>query len=95
MVKRNEMATRVGALNATIAAKAAERATLAESLTALQARFQALSTLRIWAEAETGETIPLGERMRYLGHTYECILAHEKALTRRPSNPQYWKEAEV
>lgn len=53
---------------------------------------RALAEMTHWAELSSGATMKEGARVRYFGRTYICIKDHTKALTRSPSNEEYWRE---
>ena len=100
----HELLTRKAAILAKIAAIQADRTTLRERLQekaqalaeveTMASRWKTLAEMTLWAELDSGAAISEGQRVRYLMHTYECIQAHTKALTRRPTVEQYWKEME-
>lgn len=82
----------------------AERDTLREQLRektreALDAmniaeRWRARAEMTLWAELSSGASVAVGDRVRYMLRTYECIKAHSKALTRSPLSLEYWQEVE-
>ena len=55
-------------------------------------RWRALAEMTLWAELDSGASIKVGDRVRYMLRTYECTADHTKALTRRPTVTEYWKE---
>lgn len=63
----------------------AEAERVAESL-------RAELSIPIWAELDSGASIAVGDRVRYVLRVYECTTAHTKALTRRPTVDTYWRE---
>ena len=62
-----------------------ERVTLLEKI-------QRLKSMTLWAELDSGASIKVGDEVRYFFKTYHCIKAHTKALTRRPTDTEYWVE---
>ena len=62
-----------------------ERVTLLEKI-------QKLKNMTLWAELDSGASIAVGTEVRYFLKTYKCIKAHAKALTRRPTDSEYWEE---
>lgn len=70
--------------------------TIAESRAAqFESRIAALQeklSMPIWAELESGSTVRIGTKVRYMLRVYECIAEHTKALTRLPTNGNYWQE---
>ena len=76
------------------------RTQLADKLTelaaanSLAARWRALADMTYWAELASGATVKSGDRVRYLGRTYECTQEHAKALLLSPQNGAYWQKAE-
>ena len=65
-----------------------------EERESLIVRLQARLHMPVWAELDSGASIRAGETVRYALAEYTCILSHTKALTRRPTNPEYWTPAE-
>lgn len=49
-------------------------------------------SITTWAELDSGASIAVGDRVRYVLKVYECTAAHTKALTRRPTVDTYWRE---
>lgn len=43
-----------------------------------------------WAEDESGHSYAVGDKRRYLTNIYRCVKAHTKALTRRPTDGEFW-----
>jgi hypothetical protein len=87
--------TRIGAIKT----EKAEAVTLAERLQQRFAEAEQLATslraelsIAIWAELDSGASIAVGDRVRYMLKVYECTTAHTKALTRRPTVETYWRE---
>lgn len=63
----------------------AERVTLLEKI-------QRLKSVTLWAELDSGASVAVGDEVRYMFKNYRCIKAHTKALTRRPTDTEYWEE---
>lgn len=57
----------------------------------LIARLRMKLAMPLWAELDSGASIAVGYECRYMLHEYRCITAHTKALTRRPTNTEYWE----
>ena len=53
-------------------------------------KWRALAEMTRWAELSSGAAINAGDRVRHGLHTYACVKAHTKALTRSPINTEYW-----
>lgn len=48
--------------------------------------------LPVWAELDSGVQITAGETARYMGSVFTCVASHTKALARRPTNEEFWRE---
>ncbi|MEG0766536.1 MAG: hypothetical protein RR482_02365 [Clostridia bacterium] len=49
-------------------------------------------SMPVWAELDSGATVAVGTKVRYMLKVYECTTEHTKALTRLPSNGSCWRE---
>ena len=102
MNKREELIARIRQIKAdrtSLAARLADSDTLLAQLrqerdesAALLAHWRGLAEMTLWAELASGAAVKLGDRVRYLLCTYECVKDHTKALTRSPLNAEYWQE---
>lgn len=83
---------RIRAEKASAESLAAEWRSKAEDFQSRMSALQEKLSIPIWAELDSGATVSVGTKVRYMLRVYECTAAHTKALTRLPTNNAYWQE---
>lgn len=83
VLSKSQLRERVAARKAEIGAK-----------DGIISRLQARLDTPHWGDDDTGYDYAIGDRRRYLTNTYVCVKAHSHALTRRPTDDEYWLEVE-